>query len=760
MVPERVREGDALLVEGDAGDRSTCWPRGGWRCSGAWPPRPACGSRRCCPVALVGTGAFLLGTPRNASCVAAARRLGLRPVARRVRIASAARPGACCARRCYARCGRSSARSAPQARQRRAQPAGRGPSRSLGSIARSTSSSAPRAARSPTRAALALGAVSLATLPFRDEVEPSRRRQAPRCWSTSARRSSATTRRSRRPTARGASPTPTTPPRAGALTFIEDFIRDAGAAALRQHPHRELAAPAGRPPRLREDARQIIREAVGGADDDRGDLLRLGRDRRDQQADRHPRTPLPSDLDAALRAATSTSPPRERPVVFIGPYEHHSNELPWRESIADVVVDRRGRRRPHRPRAPGASELVRYARPPAARSASFSAASNVTGILVRHRRGSPTLLHRHGALSFWDYAAAGPYVRDRDEPRRRRADGHLAYKDAVFLSPHKFVGGPGRPGVLVVTPRAGRATAVPDAPGGGTVAYVDAAEHRYLDDPAHREEGGTPAIVESIRAGLVFQLKDAVGTDAIRATRASASSSAPSPPGSRTRDLELLGNPDARAAVDRLVRGPLAAGPLPAPQLRRRAAQRPVRHPGPRRLLVRRPVRAPAARHRPRALARVRRARSTAAARASSRAGRGSTSTTSSPTPSSTTSSPPSTWSPDHGHVAAPRLPARSGVGAVAPRRSRPARPCASGSPLHVGQARVPGARTAPAREALGGQLAAARGIFEQARRRTRSTTGPACNRARVLRAAALVRRCRRRSRTTCAGRDCKPHPF
>ena len=141
---------------------------------------------------------------------------------------------------------------------------------------------------------------------------------------------------------------------------------------------------------------------------------------------------------------------------------------------------------------------------------SFSAASNVTGIATDTVAVS-TLLHQHGALSFWDYAAAGPVREDRDEGGRTT----LAYKDAVFISPHKFIGGPQTPGVLVVK-RALLVNTVPACPGGGTVAYVNQEEHRYVDDPVMREEGGTPAIIESIRAGLVFQLKEAVGADAIR----------------------------------------------------------------------------------------------------------------------------------------------------------------------------------------------------------------------------------------------------
>jgi len=99
---------------------------------------------------------------------------------------------------------------------------------------------------------------------------------------------------------------------------------------------------------------------------------------------------------------------------------------------------------------------------------------------------------------------------------RGRAGDPLGYKDAVFLSPHKFVGGPGTPGVLVARRELVR-NPVPTVPGGGTITYVHAADQHYLADPAQREEGGTPAIVESVRAGLVFQLKQAVGTEVLTA---------------------------------------------------------------------------------------------------------------------------------------------------------------------------------------------------------------------------------------------------
>jgi selenocysteine lyase/cysteine desulfurase len=224
---------------------------------------------------------------------------------------------------------------------------------------------------------------------------------------------------------------------------------------------------------------------------------------------------VPRELDDRY-GWTATLPVEERPVVFVGPYEHHSNELPWRESIADVVTipeDHDG----HVDLAALETALLATS-DRRLRIGSFSAASNVTGILTDIRAVS-ALLHRYGALAFWDYAAAGPYVAIDVAASGEGTDGDRDHLDAVFLSPHKFVGGPGTPGVLVAR-RELFTNAVPAVPGGGTVAYVNASEHRYLADVEEREEGGTPDIVGSIRAGLAFAVKDAVGTDLIAAREA------------------------------------------------------------------------------------------------------------------------------------------------------------------------------------------------------------------------------------------------
>ncbi len=290
------------------------------------------------------------------------------------------------------------------------------------------------------------------------------------------------------------------------LSFIEDFIRDE-VMPLYANTHTESSGTGRQTTQFRDDARQVIHRAVGGGADDLVIFTGSGATGAINKLIDCMNLRVPADLDARY-GFSDKIPEAERPVVFIGPFEHHSNELPWRESIADVVViqeDADG----HVDLAHLEQELVRFAARPL-KIGSFSAASNVTGI-ASDTNAISRLLHQHGAHSFWDYAAAGPYVQIVMNPE----GDPLAAKDAVFISPHKFIGGPQTPGVLVVKRHELRNT-VPACPGGGTVAYVNMSEHLYVTDPVHREEGGTPAIIESIRAGLVFQLKEAVGAEAIR----------------------------------------------------------------------------------------------------------------------------------------------------------------------------------------------------------------------------------------------------
>jgi selenocysteine lyase/cysteine desulfurase len=206
-------------------------------------------------------------------------------------------------------------------------------------------------------------------------------------------------------------------------------------------------------------------------------------------------------------------PREERPVVFRSHMEHHSNDITWRETIAETVYvdfDVHGRVS----LAHLDSLLERYA----ARSlkiGTFSAASNVTGILS-DTTAIARVLHAHGALAFFDYAASGPYVDIDLHPRGAGGTpDEAAAKDAAFFSVHKFLGGPRSPGLLVAN-RKLFTNRVPAEPGGGTVLYTSPDTHVYLPDFFHRETGGTPPIVGSIQAGLCFDLKHSIGTERIR----------------------------------------------------------------------------------------------------------------------------------------------------------------------------------------------------------------------------------------------------
>ncbi len=286
-----------------------------------------------------------------------------------------------------------------------------------------------------------------------------------------------------------------------ALSFIEDYIRDE-VLPYYANTHTETSFTGAQTTALREQARAQIRSAVNGTAEDQIIFCGPGATTGINKLIDILNIRLPRDLSQRYQLEQHI-PAQERPVVFLGPYEHHSNELPWRESIADVVsvpltddgqIDTQYLQ----------EQLSAYASRPLL-IGSFSAASNVTGIksdVVSVTR----ILKAHGALALWDYAAASPYV-------GIDMNGEFPL-DAIFVSPHKFIGGPGTPGVLIAK-KSILNNSVPAIVGGGTVLYVTPAGHRYVENHEQREEGGTPAIVESIRAGLVFKLQQEVGTDEI-----------------------------------------------------------------------------------------------------------------------------------------------------------------------------------------------------------------------------------------------------
>lgn len=277
------------------------------------------------------------------------------------------------------------------------------------------------------------------------------------------------------------------------LEFIEEAMKN-HVMPLYANTHTEANATGQQTTAYREQARQQIRQAVNASEEDLVIFCGSGA------------TAAVNTLITELGLRHLSAEEKKDYCILIGPYEHHSNELPWRElglSIIRIPEDKRGGV------CLSSLESVLKSHQGKQIIGSFSAASNVTGILC-DQQAITRLLHRYHALSFWDFAAAAPYV---DIDMNPANDPELA-KEALFLSTHKFIGGPGTPGILVVKRRIIKNT-LPSTVGGGTVSFVTPEDHTFLPVGERREEGGTPAILESIRAGLVFQLKQLVGPETI-----------------------------------------------------------------------------------------------------------------------------------------------------------------------------------------------------------------------------------------------------
>jgi selenocysteine lyase/cysteine desulfurase len=212
-------------------------------------------------------------------------------------------------------------------------------------------------------------------------------------------------------------------------------------------------------------------------------------------------------IDQNLRKKLELEINRLKPVVFVGPYEHHSNDIMWREAIAEVVTIQLT--------PDGYIDLkdleiqvsdAKYKN--RLKIGSFSAASNVTGLK------SPVyeiarILHKYGALVCFDFAASAPYV------KINMNNDSDTFFDAVFISPHKFVGGPGSSGILVFNEHVYNLELSPTSAGGGTVDFVSLTTVDYSKDIETREKSGTPGVLQTIKAALAIDLKDAIGIDNI-----------------------------------------------------------------------------------------------------------------------------------------------------------------------------------------------------------------------------------------------------
>lgn len=200
----------------------------------------------------------------------------------------------------------------------------------------------------------------------------------------------------------------------------------------------------------------------------------------------------------------------DKPVIFISPYEHHSNDLIWRESYADLVeisLTKEGYL--------DLSDLEKKVSDPQyanrLKVGSISAASNVTGIKTPVYDVA-RILHAHDAYACFDFAASGPYVSidmNHDDE---------AYFDAIYLSPHKFIGGPGSSGLLVLNKKLYDQTSAPTIAGGGTVDYVSSLGYDFVEDVEAREMAGTPGILQIIKSALAIDLKAEIGMEAIERT--------------------------------------------------------------------------------------------------------------------------------------------------------------------------------------------------------------------------------------------------
>jgi selenocysteine lyase/cysteine desulfurase len=198
-------------------------------------------------------------------------------------------------------------------------------------------------------------------------------------------------------------------------------------------------------------------------------------------------------------------PENERPIVFVTHMEHHSNQTSWLETIADVEIIE--------PTPEGLVDLVYFQtllekyKQRKVKIAAITSCSNVTGVFTPYH-DIAALIHQAGGFCFVDFACSAPYININMHP-----ENPLEALDAIYFSPHKFLGGPGTSGVLIFNKNLYQ-NEIPDTPGGGTVEWTNPwKKHRYVDDIEQREDGGTPAFLQTIKVALCVKLKEEMGVN-------------------------------------------------------------------------------------------------------------------------------------------------------------------------------------------------------------------------------------------------------
>ncbi len=306
------------------------------------------------------------------------------------------------------------------------------------------------------------------------------------------------------------------------LKFIEDYMMRVSMSYA--NTHTEDGYTGSQTTKLYHDAKEMIRRFVG-ADDNyvvlspgsgtTGAIMKLAQIlgvyvppanklREQQNIDKIKQTEHDFDNYAHMYHAYNDA---NRPIVFVGPYEHHSNDLIWREGDAQVIeiqLDTQG--------GLDLEDLKRHLSKPCYKHrlkiGAFSAASNVSGMLTPVYEVAK-LMHAYDGLIFFDFAACAPYV------EINMTKDNEAYFDGIYLSPHKFLGGPGTSGLLVFHKKIYNNELAPTCAGGGTVEYVSAQNYDFITDIEIREDAGTPPILQVIRAALAMNVKDKIGFEAI-----------------------------------------------------------------------------------------------------------------------------------------------------------------------------------------------------------------------------------------------------
>nr|KYP67848.1 putative cysteine desulfurase [Cajanus cajan] len=291
------------------------------------------------------------------------------------------------------------------------------------------------------------------------------------------------------------------------LHYIENFIIN-HLLPFYGNTHTCDSYVGSRTTKMVHEANEYITKCLGGGKDDALILCGSGTTAAIKRLQEVMGIAVPSILRERVLQNLGTE---ERWVVFVGPHEHHSNLLSWRQSLAEVVeigLDDKGLLDMNALRL----QLESYKDTKRPMLGSFSACSNVTGIHL-DTRAVAQLLHKYKAFACFDFAASGPYV--EIDMRSGKSDGY----DGVFLSPHKFLGGPDSPGVLLMNKALYLlGSSPPSTCGGGTVTYVNGFNEQdtlYLENIEERETGGTPPIIQTVRAALAFWVKEYITCEVI-----------------------------------------------------------------------------------------------------------------------------------------------------------------------------------------------------------------------------------------------------